>query len=178
MTTTATLWYDAVMDVVNGWVIVRRFSVVPGRSRVVAECPSCHRESDRRLETLVRTSTCRDCYLKSRTKGGNRTARGRVVYNYKHICAKGRSLPFELSSERLDELFQSNCHYCSSGPSNVMHYKRSETNTETYIYNGIDRIDSAMGYVEGNVVAACSICNRAKGALPYDEFMSWIGRIK
>jgi hypothetical protein len=43
--------------------------------------------------------------------------------------------------------------------------------------NGIDRIDSKLGYVEGNVVSCCKICNSAKGDLTLAEFENWINKM-
>ena len=44
-------------------------------------------------------------------------------------------------------------------------------------YSGIDRIDNAAGYTEGNVVACCRICNRAKETLSVQEFAEWASRL-
>jgi hypothetical protein len=44
-------------------------------------------------------------------------------------------------------------------------------------YNGIDRVDSSMGYVAGNVVPCCSTCNRMKLDHSYDDFIAHIKKI-
>ena len=43
-------------------------------------------------------------------------------------------------------------------------------------YNGIDRKDNALGYVEGNVVSCCKFCQYAKRDLPYEEFVAHLAR--
>lgn len=40
-------------------------------------------------------------------------------------------------------------------------------------HNGIDRIDSNDGYVQGNVVPCCKYCNMAKMDRTQDEFLKW-----
>jgi hypothetical protein len=47
----------------------------------------------------------------------------------------------------------------------------------TVTYGGIDRKDNTIGYVVGNVVPCCIVCNRAKMDLPYEAFLAWLGRV-
>ncbi len=46
-----------------------------------------------------------------------------------------------------------------------------------FIYNGIDRIDSSKGYIQGNVVTCCRTCNVAKMDMDYKEFINHITKI-
>jgi hypothetical protein len=41
----------------------------------------------------------------------------------------------------------------------------------------LDRIDSSKGYSISNVVPCCATCNKAKLAMPRDEFLGWIDRV-
>lgn len=41
-------------------------------------------------------------------------------------------------------------------------------------YNGLDRVDSNLGYVAGNVVPCCRWCNQAKSSRPVGEFLTWL----
>lgn len=43
--------------------------------------------------------------------------------------------------------------------------------------NGIDRLDSSIGYVKTNVVSCCTKCNYAKHEMTIDEFKEWIKKI-
>jgi len=42
---------------------------------------------------------------------------------------------------------------------------------------GIDRLDSTLGYIDGNCVAACTDCNFAKQSLSADAFIALAKRI-
>lgn len=75
--------------------------------------------------------------------------------------SKSKQRDFSISDEQARVLFGSCCHYCGWPP-----------------LNGIDRVDSMLGYVEGNVVACCSRCNLAKGASTVEEFTIWLNFIK
>lgn len=77
--------------------------------------------------------------------------------------AKRRDLSFELDIQGFWTLIDSPCHYCGISPA-----------------GGIDRIDNWSGYTDRdpeNVVPCCTICNRAKRDLEYEEFMAWIRRV-
>lgn len=43
--------------------------------------------------------------------------------------------------------------------------------------NGIDRINSSIGYDKTNCVSCCKYCNRAKSDRTTDEFKSWAKRL-
>lgn len=81
---------------------------------------------------------------------------------------------WNLSTAEAQALLVGNCHYCGNPPSNIATNKRC--NGE-FVYNGIDRIDSARGYEVGNVVSCCKRCNVAKNDMTYEEFVSWISRV-
>ncbi len=45
------------------------------------------------------------------------------------------------------------------------------------MYNGVDRVDSLKGYVEGNVRSCCKECNVFKFALSEKDFLDGVARI-
>lgn len=114
------------------------------------------------------------CYKKEqkRKSYGGATRRKRYTA-YKHD-AKRRNLIFSLSEERFFELTAKNCFYCGSEPSTI---EKSKSNNGDFIYNGIDRINSENGYIEGNIVPCCTMCNKAKGRIPIDDFYNWINKV-
>jgi hypothetical protein len=115
----------------------------------------------------------RSCGCLTRREKGE-AARNRVLHDYKKN-AKKRGLVWGLSDSQFIQLTSRGCHYCGRAPSNVAY--PSESSNGNFTYNGIDRIDNGLGYVEGNVVTCCKTCNWAKGEQSHDEFMSWVASL-
>ena len=89
--------------------------------------------------------------------------------------ARRRGLEFSLDREIFRELIGKDCEYCGMPPSLLTsHGRRLKT---PIVYNGIDRIDSNIGYVDGNCVPCCKRCNWAKLDMPLREFEAWIDRL-
>lgn len=82
--------------------------------------------------------------------------------------AKRRGKSFELSVEEFESITSQPCHYCGGTSSD---YDKSSRG------NGIDRMDSRVGYIFENCVPCCSRCNFVKNTLGYDEFLEWIRKI-
>ena len=87
--------------------------------------------------------------------------------------AERRKKEFNLSFGDYSRIIQSSCFYCGEIPHE---YKAKHYYGSVFI-NGIDRIDSSIGYVIDNVVACCKTCNAAKGELTQEQFDGWIRRI-
>lgn len=98
----------------------------------------------------------------------------RIFRQYK-TNAKRRGRSFNLTIEEFKNLIDKDCVYCGTPPSSVM--KQHGSHGE-YIYNGIDRKDSAKNYDVYNCQTCCKICNRAKSDLSMDEWLTWLGSIR
>ncbi|MCK9459559.1 MAG: hypothetical protein M0R80_07965 [Proteobacteria bacterium] len=90
------------------------------------------------------------------------------------ISAKRRRIKFDISKEEFKELTKLNCHYCGSHPKQV--FTRRGGNG-SYIYNGVDRVDSLLGYSTKNCVPCCGDCNEMKNDRSSDEFVAHILKI-
>lgn len=102
---------------------------------------------------------CKECYEKERKVELNRT---RDKRNYKNenklnlekyyqqysIDAGKRNLEFSISFDLFKDIVESPCRYCKC-------YNEIEV-------VGIDRVNSALGYIESNVVPCCETCNIMK----------------
>lgn len=87
-------------------------------------------------------------------------------------------MEFTLSSEQVASITSSKCTYCGAEPSNVHTVKRRRGRpSSTYVYMGMDRVDSSGGYTPGNVVPCCRRCNAAKSDMQVDEFLAWARRV-
>ena len=93
-----------------------------------------------------------------------------LILQYKRL-ARNRNFEFALTYDDFSNLISKNCYYCGSPPSNI---KRTKNCKEGFIYSGIDRLDSSLGYYPENSVPACAICNRAKNDLSVAEFRGWV----
>jgi hypothetical protein len=92
---------------------------------------------------------------------------------YQREAAK-RGLSFDLSLAQFQTLTAGACFYCGVPPAQV--HRRAKCNG-VFIYNGLDRKDSRLGYTWPNCVAACFECNRIKRAVPFNEFTAWLDRV-
>lgn len=123
-------------------------------------------------------STSCGCF-KGKTRGdqlklpAGLAAKRKLFSRYKD-SANQRSLDFLLSFEQFIAITSKACYYCGADPNQIVIAKGNNGN---YLYNGIDRIDSNSGYVLDNTLPCCFTCNRAKGAMHYDEFLEWIRKI-
>lgn len=78
-----------------------------------------------------------------------KTSRLDLCWDSLRNAARLRDYPVTITFAQYKQLVSGAvCHYCS-GP-----LPRAGS--------GVDRIDSALGYVPGNVVPCCTKCNRAK----------------
>ena len=115
------------------------------------------------------------CYRKDYEKGCRTFPNGEAMFNallgsYKHH-AKTRNLPFKLTVDEFRKLTKQNCYYCNSIPKGK---KQAKGTPSVYVFSGLDRLNSDLGYIKRNVVPCCSICNRAKNTMRLTDFKNWI----
>jgi hypothetical protein len=82
--------------------------------------------------------------------------------NYKRT-AELKQLDFELSEEEFNKIVKTECSYCG-----MMQEKG---------FNGIDRVNSLVGYIPGNCVSCCAMCNYIKGCIDKYVFLHRIEHI-
>lgn len=99
-----------------------------------------------------------------------------VIQSYK-AGAKTRGLLFELSFDFVAEIIFKCCYYCGQTPNHKRPIGQGEWTRLSIDTNGIDRIDSSLGYVESNVVPCCTDCNYFKVDRDYSEFLIKIKKI-
>lgn len=75
--------------------------------------------------------------------------------------AKKRHIENLLSYEQIGNLMKNSCSYCGYNDS----------------YVGVDRVDSSVGYVAGNVVSCCTKCNFAKNEFSVADFIAHCQKI-
>lgn len=90
-----------------------------------------------------------------------------------------RGLVFELTETEAVELVSRNCEYCGVEPRHYDH-KSSHDKTrrkKTRCRNGIDRVDSSLGYVLDNCVPCCWTCNFAKRNMTKEAWYAYLKRL-
>lgn len=152
------------------------------KSLWMCHCDCGKRRIIRSASLGSKTVSC-GCFSSEKTREFNIKTKTKVSYStfsavwqsYKK-GARDRSLAFELSKDQFLKITTSNCYYCNREPF-AFRRTRTKGKTPSYIYNGIDRVDSSVGYIVGNVVPCCKFCNMAKRDLSYADFMDNIQRI-
>jgi hypothetical protein len=88
------------------------------------------------------------------------------LYNrYKKDAAK-KKRDFALTKQEFYEVTSQPCYYCAAPPT-----KKADSEVKnSYIYNGIDRYDSAKGYSPSNCIGCCWEHNRMKGTLSFMQY--------
>ena len=94
------------------------------------------------------------------------------IYASYRLRAFKRQLNFNISKSQFKNLITQNCHYCGSEPANIKIVR-----TQTFIYNGLDRIDNERHYTIDNVVPCCKVCNFMKRSLSVSDFLGHIKAI-
>ena len=71
-------------------------------------------------------------------------------------------MDFDLDLDQFDDITRQTCVYCGS-------YSGEYNKIQ---FSGIDRINSDIGYIEGNIVPCCDTCNKMKGVLTVDQWLN------
>ena len=67
--------------------------------------------------------------------------------------AKKIGILFEIDFNNFVDIVSESCYYCGKTG------------------GGIDRVDNELGYISGNVVPCCTMCNYMKKSYPFDAFV-------
>jgi hypothetical protein len=86
-----------------------------------------------------------------------------LQYGVYSRSASDKRLDFEISQEEFNKIVKEPCYYCDI--------------IQERGFNGIDRLDSNIGYVVDNCVSCCKVCNYMKGSLPVNVFLKRIEHI-
>ncbi len=87
-------------------------------------------------------------------------------YNIYKRSADLKQLEFAISFDEFKEIVIKPCNYCG-----ILRDRGTEQ------FNGIDRIDSSIGYLVGNCVSCCPMCNYMKKGLSRIVFIKRINHI-
>lgn len=126
-----------------------------------------NRERCRELARLSykRTKARRQAYnrrkdIVERRKAWCKLSPGKRVTDLKKSAIR-REIEYSLPADLAKDLVTDSCFYCGAPPEP---------------FNGIDRVDNAKGYLEGNVVSCCKYCNAGKLDRTREAFETWLIR--
>lgn len=104
---------------------------------------------------------------------------------WRNLCrgAEDRGLSNTLTYEDFVDIVQRDCYCCGCAPYDK-HYaysRRRKTRGLEFdvyaVFNGVDRIDSSIGYTHENVRSCCYTCNRMKTDFELTEFLDKVRQI-
>lgn len=98
----------------------------------------------------------------------------RAIYCQYLTNAKRRDIDFAIDFYDFCALISEPCYYCGRMDSNEYTIKHTG---DKFRYNGVDRLDSTLGYTKENVAPCCKICNKAKLQASREEFLFWIEKV-
>ena len=87
--------------------------------------------------------------------------------------ASERGHEFLLSKDEFKYFTKQKCFYCGIDPYNEF---KSVCYKTTYIFNGVDRVNSKENYTLENCVSCCKRCNYAKHIMTENEWLDWTTR--
>jgi len=94
-------------------------------------------------------------------------------YKYGSSKRKTTTIDFNIDKSMFIELVLSKCRYCNKEPANTITVNKKHK----LKYNGIDRLNNNIGYLNNNCVSCCWECNQAKKNKSFEEFKMWINKV-
>ena len=119
--------------------------------------------------------SCRKCANKKRRDSFTQKNKESLINSLIGSYIKNafeRNYEFNLSNEIFENLIFKNCYYCGTIP-----YNKKTMGNKSMYYNGIDRKDNTIGYIEDNCVSCCGKCNMMKNKWSHDDFIDHLLKI-
>jgi hypothetical protein len=114
---------------------------------------------------------CMGCYSKRLSDGESAF---HAVWNDYVQQSRRRKLEWSITKSGARKLFETSCFYCGTPPTAI---KTIPNGQGSFTFNGIDRVDNAIGYTQDNSVACCRICNFMKQGMSVGDFLAHIRKI-
>lgn len=135
------------------------FKLIPSLLTLPIQCACSHREKGQKYCTYCREH--------------GYPAKRNLYFQYRNSADK-KGRVFTLSFERFVKICEQRCAYCNSLPHMI---KWICGPSAAWKYNGVDRVDNGVGYIESNCITACKACNRMKRNMNRDVFIKHVKKI-
>lgn len=100
------------------------------------------------------------------------------MYHHYKKHAEDKNRNFDLTLDQFYEIIKKDCHYCGSKPKiNSIYSEKYGKNKIPEPFNGVDRIDSSLGYSVNNCLPCCEKCNKMKLVYETNDFLNHIKQI-
>ena len=105
---------------------------------------------------------------------------------YSHLKRRHKNLDKDgvvIDFNTFKKLSKDECKYCGIEHSKIIEDRLSERSDGKKLsdniikINGIDRVNSDIGYTKENSVTCCKYCNFAKHTMSEDDFYKWIRKV-
>lgn len=146
-----------------------------GRSKIILSCIcDCGERTTVHKDRVLRghTKSCGCLQNETRKLWGESQALsyGEATANETYASYKKsagvRGFTFDLTLDEFIAIITKQCLYCGDYLTNE---KRGRYKNGSFRYTGIDRYNNSLGYVKGNCVPCCRVCNRIKTDMGVDE---------
>jgi hypothetical protein len=135
------------------------------------ECPSCG-ETDA-TQRIGRGSFCDDCKT---ARGLYRTTASNLASGFNRTNKGSPALEMGIDAFcKWRKAQEQRCHYCGISEADIPSVRMKSQIQRDVRVMGMDRLDSARGYTEGNLSPCCFVCNQIKGDRFTEAEMRLIG---
>lgn len=138
-----------------------------------AICPICNDEYEIATGDFDKRKSCTKCKATLKRKSSQEIS-WKNAYAQLKARGKARNKEVDMTFEQFVEMSKSNCYYCNAEPTESPGPREW---SEPIFSNGLDRVDTSVGYLYDNVVACCKWCNVAKLDRSVEEFYSWVTKL-
>ena len=150
---------------------------INGRLYYKVQCKNCNSILIMRKDNILKATKCHciNCIGNNRTP--SKFGPLNVYKYYYKEGARSRGFNWEISDEEFYDIISKPCLYCCSEPKTIQSLKRYIKVKESINVNGVDRLDSNLGYTIENCVPCCSMCNRMKMNYTLNDFVNHVYKI-
>lgn len=126
-------------------------------------CKECVKKRSRRV---YRENKNNPDYIPGESKRRWSQSAHEKTHSLIKASSKKRGLALDLTVDDMKEIVYLPCHYC--GQIDTREWRKNMFSQ----VNSIDRVDASIGYVHGNCVPCCAMCNIMKHIYSKDDFIA------